>query len=54
MSTRRLTEFITTISHNPWVRVIALSIYYFAIIIGLILMYGEGSLAAPEFVYQGF
>jgi hypothetical protein len=54
MSTKRLTEFITTISRNPWARVMLLSIYYFAIIAGLILMYGEGSLAAPEFVYQGF
>ncbi len=54
MSTERLTKFITTISTNPTARLILLTIYFFAIIAGLILMYGEGSLATPEFVYQGF
>ncbi len=54
MSIKRLTQFITGIYHNPWGRVFILSIYYLAIILGLVVMYGKGNLSAPEFVYQGF
>jgi hypothetical protein len=36
------------------VRVILLTMYYFAIIAGLIVMYGEGNFTPPDFVYQGF
>jgi hypothetical protein len=46
--------FITTASTNYWVRVILLTLYYFAIIVGLIVMYGEGNFTPPDFVYQGF
>jgi len=54
MSIKRLMQFITGIYHNPWGRLILLSIYYFAIIFGLVVMYGKGNLSAPKFVYQGF
>lgn len=54
MSIKRLTQFITGIFHNPWGRVAILSIYYLAILFGLVVMYGRGNLSAPEFVYQGF
>lgn len=54
MSIKRLTQFITGVYHNPWGRVALLSIYYLAIILGLVAMYGKGNLSAPEFVYQGF
>jgi D-Ala-teichoic acid biosynthesis protein len=39
---------------NPWVRGIFLTLYYLAIIIGLILMYGKGDFSTPKFIYQGF
>ena len=51
---KSLMTFITTVSTNNWVRVILLTIYYFAIIAGLIIMYGEGNFTPPDFVYQGF
>jgi hypothetical protein len=31
-----------------------LILYYFAIIVALILMYGRGDFSTPPFVYQGF
>ena len=51
---KSLMTFITTASSNYWVRVSLLTIYYFAIIVGLIVMYGEGNFTPPDFVYQGF
>ncbi len=45
---------IMTIYHNPTVRVIALTLYYLAIILGLILLYGKGDFSTPSFIYQGF
>jgi hypothetical protein len=29
-------------------------LYYFAIVVALILMYGRGDFSTPPFVYQGF
>lgn len=54
MSTARWMQSITAFFRNPWVRVTLLCAYYLAILLGLVLMYGQGELAAPEFVYQGF
>ncbi len=45
---------ITALYHNPTLRVIALTLYYLAIILGLILLYGRGDFSTPPFVYQGF
>jgi len=39
---------------HPWVRGILLTLYYLAIILGLILMYGKGDFSTPKFIYQGF
>lgn len=39
---------------NPTVRVIGLTLYYLAIILGLIIMYGKGDFSTPPFIYQGF
>jgi hypothetical protein len=36
------------------VRVALLTAYYFAIIVGLIFMYGEGNFEPAEFIYQGY
>lgn len=30
------------------------SLYYIAIILGLILLYGKGDFSTPGFIYQGF
>lgn len=54
MLIKRLTQSFTAFYHNPYGRVLLLSLYYFAIIVGLILLYGKGQLSSPDFVYQGF
>ncbi len=51
---KRLTHFFTGAYTNPTVRVVLLTLYYLAIIAGLILMYGKGNFTTPKFVYQGF
>lgn len=33
---------------------VLLILYYFAVIVALILMYGRGDFSTPVFVYQGF
>jgi len=36
------------------VRTVTLTLYYLAILLGLILMYGKGDFSAPSFIYQAF
>jgi hypothetical protein len=38
----------------PWVRSAALVLYYLAILVGLLLLYGRGDFSTPSFIYQGF
>jgi D-Ala-teichoic acid biosynthesis protein len=45
---------ITRLFANPGVRVIGLTLYYLAIILALIVMYGRGDFSTPPFIYQGF
>ena len=54
MLIKRLTSFITAIRANPWGRIIWLTVYYLAIIAGLVALYGKGDFSTPDFVYQGF
>ena len=42
------------VAATPWVRLAALVIYYLAILLILLLMYGRGDFNAPPFIYQGF
>jgi hypothetical protein len=39
---------------NMWVRSGALLLYYLAILIGLLVIYGRGDFSTPHFIYQGF
>jgi hypothetical protein len=39
---------------NPWIRGTLLTLYYLAIIVGLIVLYGKGDFSTPSFIYQGF
>ncbi len=41
------------ISH-PRMRLVALTIYYLGIIVGLLILYGRGDFSTPGFIYQGF
>ena len=40
-------------ARSTWERVL-LALYYFAIIVALIAMYGRGDFSTPPFVYQAF
>ena len=51
---KHLMLFITTLRQNSLIRFAALSLYYVAIVVGLILIYGKGDFSTPDFVYQGF
>ncbi len=53
MSTKPWMFFITVIT-NPWIRGFLLILYYLAILLGLILMYGKGDFSTHPFIYQGF
>ena len=46
--------FITALWRNSWIRFLVLTLYYFAILGGLIGLYGKGDFTTPKFVYQGF
>ncbi len=39
---------------SPWVRTLAFVLYYLAILLGLIILYGKGDFSTPPFIYQGF
>jgi hypothetical protein len=39
---------------QPWVRFVALTIYYLGILVGLIALYGKGNFSTPQFIYQNF
>ena len=42
------------IEARPRVQVTLTALYYFAIIVALLVMYGRGNFETPEFVYQEF
>ena len=42
------------IEAHPRLQRVLLILYYFAVIAGLIAMYGRGDFSTPPFVYQGF
>jgi hypothetical protein len=45
---------ITTLCRNPLVQVGVLTLYYLAILVGVLLVSSKGSFTTPGFVYQGF
>ncbi len=54
MLTKRLTNFFTALRANTWARIFLITVYYLAIIAGLVVLYGKGDFSTPDFVYQGF
>ncbi len=54
MWTKPWMRSITTLYAKPWVKSLLLTLYYLAILIGLILLYGKGDFSIPHFIYQGF
>jgi hypothetical protein len=39
---------------RPRTKSLLLSLYYLAIIAGLVALYGRGDFSTPPFIYQGF
>ena len=51
---RRSMRFFTTLCRNPLVRVGGLTLYYFAVLGGVLWVSSHAALTTPGFVYQGF
>lgn len=47
-------DFDVIFAGRPFLRRIALVLYYLFIVLTLILMYGRGDFSTPPFVYQEF
>jgi hypothetical protein len=45
---------VSWLDKHPILRRVLLILYYFAVIVGVIIMYGRGDFSTPPFVYQGF
>jgi D-Ala-teichoic acid biosynthesis protein len=41
-------------SARPWLRFVALTIYYLGILVALVALYGQGDFSTPPFIYQNF
>jgi hypothetical protein len=39
---------------RPWVRFVALTIYYLGILVALVALYSGGDFSTPPFIYQNF
>ena len=49
-----LIRYFTEYFPRPIIRIAVLTAYYLAIIVALVVMYGQGSSSSTDFVYQGF
>jgi hypothetical protein len=47
-------DFDAFFAKHPFLKRAALVLYYLAIILTLVLMYGRGDFSTPPFVYQEF
>ena len=54
MLIKRWMTFITAFYAKPRIKMAVLILYYLAILLGLILMYGQGDFSTPSFIYQEF
>ncbi len=51
---RHWTLSITALCANRAVRAMVWTIYYLAILLGLLLLYGRGDFSTPHVIYQEF
>ena len=51
---KRLMRSFTALYGNQGVRFVGRTLYYLAIIVGLVALYGRGNFSTPKFIYQGF
>lgn len=47
-------ERVLVLRLDGWPRTVALFLYYLAILLTLLLIYGRGDFAPTKFIYQGF
>jgi hypothetical protein len=52
--TTRFVDLIARLYTSRTLRGATAAFYYFAILAGLILLYGRGDFSTPGFIYQGF
>jgi hypothetical protein len=45
---------LSELFERPWVRFVALTIYYLGILVALLALYGAGDFSTPPFIYQNF
>ncbi len=45
---------ITGMLSNPGIRLAIRIIWFLAVVLGLVLLYGKGNFSTPAFIYQGF
>jgi len=45
---------VSWLEEHPTLHCVLLIVYYLAVILGLIAMYGRGDFSTTPFVYQGF
>lgn len=50
----RSMRFIMTLSTDPRVRCLALTAYYLAILIGMLVLWARETSVTPSFIYQEF
>jgi hypothetical protein len=50
----RFAQLLEKLQSNILLVQISLTLYYLAILVALILMYGPGNFSSPAFIYQGF
>ena len=51
---RRRVLALGELATRPGARLAARTIYYLAVLLGLLLIYGRGDFSTPPFIYQGF
>jgi len=54
MILRHVLPRLAGLAANRWLRALGLTLYYLAILAGLLLLYGKKHFETPPFVYQGF
>lgn len=47
-------EPVVELRLHGWPRSVAILLYYLAILLALLLIYGRGDFATAKFIYQGF
>ena len=50
----RMDSIVARFFASPGLRLLVVTLYYLAIIAGLVWLYGKGDFSTPSFIYQNF